>query len=88
MTAQAIAKDLYISERTLHRCFARSGATSLQDLIRHRMAVAERVLRDSRFDRITVSEVARRVGLADTSHFIRQCRTSLGQTLAAIRRAG
>lgn len=87
LTAQAIAQDLYISERTLHRYFARSGATFLQHLMKHRMEVAERMLRDPRFDRITVSEVGRRVGLADTSHFIRQCRSSLGLTPAALRRA-
>ncbi|MDM0015076.1 helix-turn-helix domain-containing protein [Variovorax sp. J22P168] len=87
LTAQAIAKDLFISERTLHRYFARSGATFLQHLIRHRMTVAERMLRDPRFDRITVSEVGRRIGLADTSHFIRQCRATLGMTPAALRSA-
>jgi AraC-like DNA-binding protein len=87
LTAQAIAQDLHISERTLHRHFARSGGTFLQHLIKHRMAVAERMLRDPRFDRLTVSEVGRRVGLADTSHFIRQCRASLGSTPASLRRA-
>ena len=86
LTAQAIAGDLYISERTLHRYFARSGATFLQHLMKHRMAVAERMLRDPRFDRITVSEIGRRVGLVDTSHFIRQCRSSLGVTPASLRR--
>lgn len=87
LTAQTIARDLYISERTLHRYFARSGSTFLQHLMKHRMAVAERMLRDPRFDRITVSEIGRRVGLADTSHFIRQCRASLGITPAALRRS-
>jgi len=86
LTAQAVAEDLYISERTLHRYFARSGGTFLQHLMRHRMAVAERMLRDPRFDRITVSEIGRRVGLTDASHFIRQCRSSLGVTPASLRR--
>lgn len=87
LTAQVIAQELHISERTLHRYFAQSGATFLQHLMRHRMTVAERMLRDPRFDRLTVSEVGRRVGLADTSHFIRQCKGATGVTPAALRRA-
>ena len=86
LTAQAVAADLYISERTLHRYFARGGTTFLQHLMKHRMVVADRMLRDPRFDRITVSEIGRRVGLVDTSHFIRQCRSSLGVTPAVLRR--
>jgi len=86
LTAQAIAQDLYISERTLHRYFARMGTTFLQYLVKQRMMVADRMLRDSRFDRLTVSEIGRRVGLADSSHFIRQCRKSLGATPAELRR--
>lgn len=87
LTAQVIARELCVSERTLHRHFARSGATFLQHLTKQRMAIAEGMLRDPRFDRITVSEIGRRVGLADTSHFIRQCRASLGVTPATIRQA-
>jgi len=87
LTAQSIAEDLAISERTLHRHFARSGATFLQHLMKQRMAVAEGMLRDPRFDRLTVSEIGRRVGLSDASHFIRQCRATLGVTPAVLRRA-
>jgi AraC-like DNA-binding protein len=86
LTAQVVAEELYVSERTLHRYFARSGATFLQHLMKQRVTIAEGMLRDSRFDRITVSEIGRRVGLADTSHFIRQCRAILGITPATIRR--
>jgi len=86
LTAQVIAEDLCISERTLHRYFARSGATFLQHLMKQRMTVADRMLRDRRFNRLTVSEIGRRVGFADASHFIRQCRKSLGATPAELRR--
>ena len=37
--------------------------------------------------RLTVSEIGRRVGLSDASHFIRQCRATLGVTPAVLRRA-
>jgi len=87
LTARSIAEDLCVSERTLHRTFARSGATFLQHLMKQRIAVAGSMLRDPRFDRITVSEIGRRVGLADTSHFIRQCRATLGATPVTIRQA-
>jgi AraC-like DNA-binding protein len=50
------------------------------------MSVAQRMLRDPRFDRLSVAEVGRRIGLADASHFIRQCRRHLGGTPGALRR--
>lgn len=85
LTAAAVAQDLHVSERTLHRYFAHSGATFLQHLVKQRMLTAERMLRDPRFDRLTIAEIGRRVGLSDASHFIRQCRASLGMTPVGIR---
>ncbi|MGJ7494913.1 helix-turn-helix domain-containing protein [Variovorax sp. RT4R15] len=86
LTAGAIAADLGVSERTLHRCLARGGATFGQCLVDCRMAVARRLLDDARFDRLTVAEIGRRVGLADASHFIRQCRRQFGATPGELRR--
>jgi AraC-like DNA-binding protein len=87
LTARDVAAALHVSERTLHRHFAHSGATFLQHLVRQRMATAQRMLRDPRFDRLTVAEIGRRVGFADASHFIRQCRASLGLTPVGVRGA-
>ena len=86
LTAGAIAADLGVSERTLHRCLAQGGATFGQCLVDCRMAVARRLLDDPRFDRLTGAEIGRRVGLTDASHFIRQCRRQFGATPGELRR--
>jgi AraC-like DNA-binding protein len=65
---------------------ASSGKTFGSYLAAWRMSVAQRMLRDPRFDRLSVAEVGRRIGLADASHFIRQCRRHLGGTPGALRR--
>jgi AraC-like DNA-binding protein len=86
LTATAVATELSVSERTLHRSLASSGKTFGSYLAAWRMSVAQRMLRDPRFDRVCVAEVGRRIGLADASHFIRQCRRHLGGTPGALRR--
>jgi AraC family transcriptional regulator, positive regulator of tynA and feaB len=43
------------------------------------------LLQDSRFDRLTVAEVGRRVGLLDASHFVRVFRRNVGSTPAVWR---
>lgn len=87
LTGSAIALELGISERTLHRCLAKGGTTFARHLMACRMAVAKRMLADPRFDRLAIAEIGRRVGLCDASHFIRQCRAQLGCTPASFRRS-
>ncbi|WP_184526729.1 helix-turn-helix domain-containing protein [Variovorax sp. Sphag1AA] len=86
LTASAVATSLGISPRTLHRCLAEEGMTFAQHLMGCRMTVAARLLSDPRFDRLTVAEIGRRVGLLDASHFVRACRLHLGATPAQLRR--
>lgn len=86
LTAAEVAAGLGISARTLHRSLAAGGQTFAQQLMACRMAVAQRLLADARFDRLTVAEIGRRVGLLDASHFVRTCRSRLGATPAQIRR--
>jgi len=75
-----------VSQRTLHRALAGGGHTFAQQLMACRMEAATRLLADPRFDRLTVAEIGRRVGLADASHFVRSCRARLGATPAELRR--
>jgi len=86
LTAVAVAEDLRVSERTLHRCLNKAGVTFSSLLNDCRMAAAQRMLREPRFDRISISGIGLRVGLSDPSHFIRQCRKFLGMTPGAFRR--
>lgn len=86
LTAGAVARQLRVSERTLHRSLNNAGLTFSRLLNDCRMAVARRMLSEPRFDRISVGGIGLRVGLTDPSHFIRQCRRYLGMTPAAFRR--
>lgn len=86
LTAATMAAGLGVSERTLHRCLATGGSTFAQQLSECRMAVARRMLNDARFDALSIAEIGRRVGLADASHFVRQCRKHLGHTPGMLRR--
>ncbi|MDH6167993.1 AraC family transcriptional activator of tynA and feaB [Variovorax boronicumulans] len=86
LTAAAVARELGISERSLHRCLADGATTFATALTGFRMQVAQRMLADARFDRLSVAEIGFRVGLSDASHFVRQCRRHLGHTPGALRR--
>lgn len=86
LTAATVAAMLGVSERSLHRAMAASGQTFAGQLMACRMAAARRLLDDARFDRLTVGEVGRRVGLLDPSHFVRAFRRTAGITPAALRR--
>ncbi len=86
LTAAMIARDLGISERTLHRSLSRAGATFAGLLSDYRMAAAARMLSEPRFDQHSIAGIGLRVGFSDPSHFIRQCRARLGSTPGALRR--
>ncbi|RIX75835.1 helix-turn-helix domain-containing protein [Acidovorax cavernicola] len=91
LTAAAVAQGLGISERSLHRCLADGagdGATTFANaLAACRMQVAQRMLADARFDRLSVAQIGLRVGLTDASHFVRLCRRHLGGTPGALRQS-
>ena len=87
LTAAAIAAQLGLSERSLHRCLAEGQQSFAGLLMDCRMAVARRLLSEPRFDRLGIAEIGRRVGLADASHFVRLCKRYLGATPGALRRS-
>jgi AraC-like DNA-binding protein len=85
LTAAQVACGLGIGERTLHRALAAEGMTFACLLAECRVATARRLLADARFDRLTVAEIGRRVGLADASHFVRVMRRHTGLTPGELR---
>ncbi len=85
LTAAQVAAGLGIGERSLHRALAGSGHSFAALLAECRIATARRLLADARFDRLTIAEVGRRVGLLDPSHFVRVFRRGVGQTPGALR---
>lgn len=86
LTAAQVAAGLGIGERSLHRALAGSGQTFATLLAGQRCDAARRLLADARFDRLTVAEIGRRVGLLDPSHFVRVFRRHAGLTPGALRR--
>jgi AraC family transcriptional activator of tynA and feaB len=84
--ADDVAASMGISVRTLHRVLARARLTFAARLMHHRLQAARRMLESPAFDRLTIGEIGRRAGLADASHFVRQCRSQLGATPGLLRR--
>jgi AraC-like DNA-binding protein len=85
LTAAQVAAGLHVGERSLHRALAGSGQTFAALLCECRVDAARRMLCDARFDRLSVGEIGRRVGLLDASHFVRLFRRCTGYTPGALR---
>ncbi|MGY0197025.1 helix-turn-helix domain-containing protein [Leptothrix sp. BB-4] len=86
LTAAQVAAGLGVGERSLHRALAVEGLTFASLLAECRVGAARVLLADARFDRLTVAEIGRRVGLADASHFVRVIRRHTGRTPGEWRR--
>jgi AraC-like DNA-binding protein len=86
LVAASAAEALGVSVRTLHRAFAARGTTFAAALRAVRIEEAQRLLVQPRLANVTVSEIGRRCGFADPSHFVREFRASTGSTPALWRR--
>lgn len=71
LSAADVAGSLDVSVRTVHRALAACRETFGAALIEARVEVALRMLRSPAFARLTVSEIGRRAGFSDPSHFAR-----------------
>jgi AraC-like DNA-binding protein len=80
---EAAAKRLGLSPRTLIRRLSESGITYRQLHDGHRRQRAETLLSHSK---LTLAEIAGRLGYEDTSNFSRACRRWFGRTPGAVRR--
>jgi AraC-like DNA-binding protein len=76
-----------ISKRYLHYLFAQANSTFGSDLMRMRMDCAQRLLSDTRYRALSVSEVAARCGFAEPSHFARRFRKAFGAAPVEFRAA-
>lgn len=88
LTASDVAAALGISLRTLHRTFAAHGLTVMGHLRTLRIRRAEKLLAQPRFSRLAASEIGRRCGYSDPSHFTRDFHKVTGLTPARWRRHG
>lgn len=85
LTAAQVAADAGLSLRTLHRAMAAQDQAYLSTLMALRVAAATALLVDPRFHRLEVSEIGRRCGFSDASHFTRQFARQRGMTPQAFR---
>ncbi len=78
LTPGAVADTHSISKRYLHYLFAHTDSTFGDELMRMRLDCAHRLLSDTRFAALSVSEVAARSGFLEPSHFARRFRKAYG----------
>jgi len=85
LTPDSLAGNVGISKRHLHGLFAKVGSTFGKELIELRLVRASRYLRDGRYDALSASEIAYRVGFNDTSHFARRFKGRFGSSPSVFR---
>lgn len=78
--AADLAMELGVSLRTLHRAFTDSGETVAGRWRALRMELACALLSQPRLAGLAMSEIGRRCGYTDPSHFARDFQRGLGQT--------
>jgi len=74
----AIADAHGISKRYLHYLFAHAHSTFGDELMKMRLEAAVRLLSDTRFAEVKVSDIAARCGFLEPSHFARRFRRAYG----------
>ncbi|MFE9438863.1 helix-turn-helix domain-containing protein [Streptomyces sp. NPDC006602] len=79
LSPSALARELNVSVRTLHRAFA-AAEESVSAYIRRRRLEHARLELASPFGRPGISELAARWRFADSSHFVRAFKKQYGQT--------
>jgi AraC-like DNA-binding protein len=84
LSTQDVADALDISTRTVHRALASCQRTFGVTLMTARAELATRMLESPLFRRLTTSEIGRRAGFSDPSHFARVYRRICGRTPAQV----
>ena len=79
----AIAAQVGISKRYLHKLFASAGTTFRRELYELRFAEGERLLLLSRGSRLSQTDIALACGFCDASHFARHFRLHHGMSPGA-----
>ena len=82
-----VAAALNISVRTLHRTLAARNQSFGELLLASRAALAARMLGNRALAKLTTSEIGRRAGFVDPSHFVRVMRRLRGKTPVQLRKS-
>lgn len=86
LTPSRVARDVQSSLRQLQSVFADAGTTIAGEIRRHRARLARATLTDSRFDALTVEQVAQRSGFGNTMSLRRALRDVYGLAPKELRR--
>ncbi len=86
LTSQRAADQLGVSVRTLHRAFAAESTSFALSLRQIRLERAAALLKQDRLANVSVSELGRRCGFVDASHFVREFQRHFLTTPARWRR--
>jgi AraC-like DNA-binding protein len=84
--SDTIARELFVSTRTLHRAFARRDLTVATWIKSRRLDACRRALSSRSWDHVPINEVAARHGLTNASFFSRQFVARFGVTPRHYRR--
>jgi AraC family transcriptional activator of tynA and feaB len=86
LSVQAIADELGISRRYLHKILSESGTNFTALLEQARLERAALILRDRRLSRETIAEIAWACGFSDPSYFTRRFARRFGRSPKDYRR--
>ena len=78
LSPKVIAEASNISLRYLHKLFSEHGTTVNGWIIEKRLDLAAKLLRDTREDAVSITEIAYKIGFKDVSHFSSRFRKSYG----------
>jgi len=84
---QLAADEAGISRRYLVSLFAQAGTTFNTELMRIRIERSAEMLRDPRFETLSVMDISLRCGFSDASHFSKRFRAQYDASPAAYRQA-
>lgn len=82
---QIAADEAGISRRYLVSLFAQAGTTFNTELMRIRLERSAEMLRDPRFESLSVMDISLRCGFSDASHFSKRFRASFSTSPASYR---
>ena len=80
LTPARIAREFFMSPRTLHRLFARHGLTVAAWIKRRRLEACRRALGSPAVQHLGISEIARRYGFPNPSFFSREFTLQYGES--------
>jgi AraC-like DNA-binding protein len=86
-SVEEIAKHLGVTPRYVQKLFESEGITFSEFLLDQRLASVHRMLRNPRFNALSITAVAFEAGFSDLSHFNRSFRRRYGESPSDVRAA-